>query len=436
MERQKYYAPISLVARGLAAAMVVVASAGAGYWHFFRSAVPVQAAPLMAGAGFNESKPGLWKSALPADHWIATSLHWAGESTRLLVRCEGVGGTLAQGASGVLAYDIGDRTSYSVDAPSGPALNVDHWQTRPAGAWPGMIHAMPLDAPLAHSFVRPVYGADHAEGQILLVPHPVDGATPRPEAIFACTPLAWMLPPTGPAATAWAGQAAVSPDGHTLCLLLRDPAAGTLFLSERDVRRGSRESLGRPLAQGGDPIVPGTVQYAPDGKLIAFMRERDPDERSLWIAQSGEADTSASPVALGRLGVEAAFSPNGQLIAVNLETDDGPRVVLADTREGAVAAQLGPGRVTQESWHPSGRYLVITAEDEQTGSPQLIAVSTDAPFTRQTLTRLDEGVLLGGAVSRNGRWAAAALASGELAFVDLSALHFGAGATDIGGGPA
>jgi len=436
VERQKFYAPISILARGLAAAMVVVASAGAGYWHFFSSAVPVQAAPLLEGAVFAETTPGLWKSALPSDHWIATALHWAGDSSRLLVRCEGVGGTLAQGAAGVLAYDIAERSTYSIDAPSGPALNLDHWQTRPAGNWPGIIPAMPADAPLANSFVRPVYGSDQADGQILLVPHPVDGATPRAQAAFACTPLAWMLPPTGPASTPWAGQAAVSPDGHTLCMLLRDPAAGTLFLAERDIRRGSRESLGRPLAQGGDPIMPGTVQYAPNGQLIAFMRERDPGERSLWIAQSGASDVAASPVALGRLGPEAAFSPNGQLIAVNLETDEGPRVVLADTREGAVAAQLGPGRVTQESWHPSGRYLVITAEDEQTGSPQLVAVSTEAPYTRQTLTRLDEGVLLGGAVSRDGRWAAAALASGELAFVDLTAEHVASATATQGGGPA
>lgn len=433
VEQKKYYEPISLLARGLAAAMIVVASAGAGYWHFFRSGVPVQAAPTMPGAAFTAAGPGLWKTALPAEHWIATSLHWAGSSSRLLVRCEGVGGTLAQGAAGVLAYDIGDQSSYSIDAPSGPALNADHWQTRPAGAWPGMIPDMPVNAPLAHCFVRPVYGADHAEGQILLVPHPVDAAAPRPEAVFACTPLAWMLPPTGPATAPWAGQAAVSPDGHTLCLLLRDPAAGTLFLAERDVRRVGRESLGRPLAQGGDPIVPGTVQYAPDGQSIAFMRERDPGERSLWIAASGSGDSSATPVALGRLGTETAFSPRGDLIAVNLETDDGPRVVLADTREGAVAAQLGPGRVTQESWHPSGRFLVITADDETTGGPQLIAVSVEPPFARQTLTHLDEGVLLGAAVSRDGHWAAAALASGELAFVDLSPKMF---AGTQAGGPA
>lgn len=432
VERQKFYAPISLLARSTAAALIIVASAGAGYWHFFRTAAPVQAAALLA-SNFKSAGPGMWKAALPAEHWNATSLHWVGNTPRLLVRCEGVRGTRAQDAAGVLAYDIADQGIYSIDAPSGPAMNSDHWSTRPAGSWPGLMPEMPADAPLAHTFVRPVYGADRNDGQIMLVPHAAHAAAPRPEAVFACAPLAWMLPPTGPAAPPWAGQAAISPNGHTLCLLLRDPAAGTLFLAERDVRHGASDSLDRPLAQGGDPILPGSVQYSPDGSLIAFMRERDPGERSLWVVPAAQQATAAIPVALGRLGTEAAFSPRGDLIAVTLETDDGPRIALADTREGTVAAQLGPGRVTQESWHPSGRFLVITTDDNETGGPQLVAVGTETPHTRQTLTRFEEGVLHGAAISRDGQWAAAALASGEIAFVSLNP---GATAKATSGGDA
>jgi hypothetical protein len=93
-----------------------------------------------------------------------------------------------------------------------------------------------------------------------------------------------------------------------------------------------------------------------------------------------------------------------------------------------VVARLGAGRLTQESWHPSGRYLVVTAEDEETGGPQLAGLSVEAPHSRQALTRFEEGVLLGGAVSRDGRWVAAALGTGEIAFLDLTAQLFGGAA--------
>jgi predicted Ser/Thr protein kinase len=423
IERRMYYAPVSAMAKGLAAALVVLAGLGVGYWHFLRDAAPLQAATEMPGSSFAESTRGVWKAGLPAEHWVATSLHWAGESQRLLVRCEGTRGTLAQGAAGVLAYDMDTRAVYSVDAPSGPAMNIDHWNTQPPGAWPGQMPAMPLDAPLRDAFVRPVYGDGDQGGRVLLVPHPVRAAAPRAQALLACEPLSWMLPSQGPGTTPWAGQVALSPDGHTLCSLLRDPANGTSFLAEHDARWAGNDTELRPLIQGGDPIVPGSVQYAPAGNLIAFVRARADGDRSLWVVQPGRSE-SALPVHVGPLGLESTFSPDGRYIAFNVEAEDGPRVVLAETTDGQVIAQLGPGRATQESFHPSGRYLVITAEDETTGSPQLVAVSTDAPFQRQALTNLEEGVLLGGAVSRDGRWTAAALASGELAFIDLSAQLF------------
>ena len=191
------------------------------------------------------------------------------------------------------------------------------------------------------------------------------------------------------------------------------------------MRWAARDSELRALVKGGDAIVPGSVHYAPTGEWIAFVRAKGDGERSLWVVGAG-GEAAPTPVYVGQIGLESTFSPDGRWIAFNVETENGPQISIADTREGRVTAQLGHGRLTQESFHPSGQYLVVTAEDEETGSPQMIAVSSEAPHERQAITALEEGVLLGGAVSRDGRWAAAALASGELVFVDLSAQFFAA----------
>ena len=189
VEGRKYYAPVSLMAKALAAGLLVVAGLGIGYWHFLRDAMPVQAAAVLPGSEFSEVARGTWKAGLPAEHWTATALHWAGTSQRLLARCEGARGTLAQGAAGVLAYDLEARAVYSVDAPSGPAMNPDHWNACPPGAWPGSIPAMPPGAPLRDMFVRPVYGEGSAAGQVLLVPQHAAAGAPRPMALLACAPL-------------------------------------------------------------------------------------------------------------------------------------------------------------------------------------------------------------------------------------------------------
>lgn len=427
VERRKYYAPVSLMAKGLAAGLVAMAGLGAGYWHLLRDAAPVQAAAELPGAAFAEAGSGVWKAALPAEHWVAGSLHWVGNTRRLLVRCEGARGTLAQDAAGILAYDVDGRTISSVEAPSGPALNADHWRARAADSGPGLMPTMPVDSPLANSFVQAVYGAGASDGNVLLLPHPATAATPRAVPIHSCAPTSWSVPAEAPGEPAWVGQAALSPDGRSVCLLLRDAVSSAMYLVERDALHPSG-GPGRILVQGGDPVLAGTVQYAPNGEWIAFMRERSETERSLWVVKAGNAQTSASPVSVGRLGTEVAFSPDGALLAINQETDEGPQVVLVRTADGEVTARLGAGRLTQESWHPSGRYLVVTAEDEATGGPQLLALSAAAPHSRQALTQLSEGVLLGGAVSRDGRWVAAALASGEIAFVDLTAQFFGGAA--------
>lgn len=430
VERRRYYAPVSWIAKGVAAAFILFAGLGAGYWHLFHDAAPVEAAPELAGSGYHEASPGIWKAALPAEHWVASSMHWVGNSQRLLVRCEGARGSLAQDAAGVLSYDLAMRNINSVVAPSGPAMYTDEWRQQPAFSGPGLMPAMAEIAPLANRFVQAVYGAENADGQVLLVPQAVTTATPHGKPVYACATAAWMSAPAMPGAPRWSGQAALSPDGRTVCLLLRDAQNGAPTLLEKEAAAGGVE---RALIQGGDAIVPGSVQYSPDGQWLALLRDKANGERALWLLRAGAVGGAAIPVAIGKLGLDAAFSPDSQTIALNVETDEGPRVELARCSDGKVAAQLGPGRITQESWHPSGRYLVVTAEDEATGAPQLIAVSAKSPLTRQALTRLEEGVLLGGAVSRDGRWAAAALASGELAFVDLSAQLFAAQSPAPGG---
>jgi hypothetical protein len=308
VERRKYYTPVSLMAKGLAAGLVVMAGLGAGYWHLLRDAVPVQAAAELPGAAFVEAGSAVWKAALPAEHWVAGSLHWVGNTRRLLVRCEGARGTLAQDAAGILAYDVDARTISSVEAPSGPALNADHWRARAADSGPGLMPAMPAESPLAKSFVQAVYGAGPRTAACCSSPI---RRRRRRHARCRCTPARRKLERGGAGAGATGvGGAGGAEPGWALGV----PAAARCGHG-RDVPRGAgcvhpAGGPGRILVQGGDPVLAGTVQYAPNGEWIAFMRERSETERSLWVVKAGNAQASARrQCPWGGWERKCAFSP-------------------------------------------------------------------------------------------------------------------------------
>src|SRR5690606_12326199 len=90
-------------------------------------------------------------------------------------------------------------------------------------------------------------------------------------------------------------------------------------------------------------VVPGSVQYTPDGNRIAYMRESADGMRDLWLIRRTE-DGAGVPIAVGRLDAEYAIGPDGTQLVLGafLPDDDAPELRLIDTESGEVLSR--PGR--------------------------------------------------------------------------------------------
>jgi len=437
IEQRRHYTPISSFAQWAALLAILLAAAGAGYWHLFRAIPVAEAAPVLEASAPTETAAGEYFFPLPAPHWNIAALHWSGESDTLVLTIRGQRGTLAQDDIGVIAIDALEQQAYSLSAPMGPVTTASYAVAFPAWSGPGLQHPMPAGTPFADSFLRPVLGAFSGSEHVLLVPQNVKASLPIAAPVYSSPQRLWQAESVG-GMPANAAQYAIKPDGHTLAIIKRNPLDGGWILAEHDARWNNLETTGVVLAAGHETVLPGTLQYSPDGRLIAYMRENQGGERVLICIDIEQPSPAPVPVAIGRLDSRAAFSPDGTRIAVTMETNDGPKVVVCRTSDGSIVADLGHGRATSESWKPDGRHLIVTAYDEHTGRPQLVELTTQPPTDRRVLTTFEDGVLVGAAVSRNGRWAAAATTRGEytvLALIELNTTALRPAAAKHAGAP-
>jgi len=220
------------------------------------------------------------------------------------------------------------------------------------------------------------------------------------------------------------GCASIHPDGRTLCLLLYDSGEGASYLVQRDTRWSALDRVGPRLTGPGAAIVPGSVQYSPDGALVAYVRRESATTSQLWVVAPDGRESNGQCFATGALGAYS-FSPDGRRIALSIGEGEKARTSLVPLAAGGAPVDLAGCSVSSECWHPSGSHLIVTASDEETGAVQLWRVDARRPDRRSRLTAFPNGVLPGAAVSRDGRWAAVAAYTGNgpvLVFVDLGAL--------------
>jgi hypothetical protein len=254
-----------------------------------------------------------------------------------------------------------------------------------------------------------------------------DEMSPRAEVLCRVPLSKWVPASTAPRQDAPWGLAIPKPDGFTLCLMLYEPLHHANYLVERDLRWAPPERLGPRLTTAGASILPESVQYSPDGRRIAYVRDGGETGRELWVVASGGNQVNGIPLAIGALGDAAAFSPDGAQLAIDVRPADGkwPELRIVNTEDSAGMTDLGPGQVGKEAWHPSGQYVVVTAPCTGTDGTQVWAVETAAPHRRIRLTQLKQGVEVGAAVSRDGRWAAAVVSDPAwptVVFIDLNTL--------------
>ena len=429
-QRRRYWLPISVYSKIAVALMLITAFAVTGYWRYVGAAEVSRAAPMLDIA-FRPLDDGI-AAALPPAPWLVSGLKWVGKSPVVLAELDGLPGSMTHGARGLIALNPITESAWSLCAPTGPIMDAGYWQGRTPLLISGGIPDCPESARF-HGALPVQYLCaleDRAGGVLYTAAQRLNEAAPRGSVLHRA-----VLEDAAPLLeTPWKnaaiGGVALHPNGRTVCLLLWDAAARANYLLEKEISGPSPDEGGVRIAAPGLPIIPGTAQYAPDGAEIAYMRRKDDGNKELWVTASGGTGGYTRLIASGRIGDSAAFHPNAPIIAVHQTTTGGAEhVLLIRTDTGETEARLGEGRISAECWHPTGRYLIFSAYDPETGKNQLWSVAYAAPYPRRRITRLPEDVQGGGVVSRDGHWAAAVIGAPgaqQIVFVDLSMVLFAA----------
>lgn len=405
------------IRRALLAASLVLFGCGAFLAGFsgtqFRAGSP-SSAELLGVAEFAPQSGGAWTMTCTMDGYEFSELRWVGDRPVVMARVAGVKGLLTQDAFGLAAVNVESRECLAVEAPMGPGFDAGFARLYPESWGLPSIPAMPAESPLHETVLtRAFEGIEGRREGVLVLAHRWDEAGPRKDVLYR---------------RALEGSGAVlhaepSPDGHTVCLVLSGGEDTGDYLAERDVRLTDRGVAGAALTSCEGAIVPGSVQYSPDGRYLGYLRG-DGAKRELWVLAREGTRTNGFPVAIGPLGRRFAFSPDGQHVALVVETVPGaPEVRVSSVANGAFEGSLGPGTIGTEPWYPSGESLAVAAPDSR-GEMQVWTVNLKAPQERRQLTAVSGGVQDGCAVSRDGRWVAAIAAGAArptLVFVSAGA---------------
>lgn len=393
-------------AAAMMSGIVTVVVLGLSIAHLLHPMERVEAAPRLSHAVFTEEKPGIQRVSLPVGPWLVNDLHWVGSYPVVLLDMEGDAGTLAAGGWGWLAVDLGQREVISPRPPAGPLLDEDYgclWAEVP---YSGIVPDTPALSPL-----HDVRLANVQKGNLVLTltqhwDSPVPGVQPLRRAVEDAAGLG--------------ASVAVKADGRTICAISHERGDSLL---EFDVSQQGVPCGGVRLTEAGALIIARSVHYSPDGSAIAYIRAKHGDEHELWVVASGGHELNGKPLALGRIGEAIAFSPDTAILALTTEVNEEAHIRLVHTLDGSILADLGAGRISCECWHPSGRFFMACISGQEPGRGQLQAIEAAPPHRRHVLY---EGTLdsrPGAAVSRDGRWAAAAMGAGdgsEVLFIDLS----------------
>jgi hypothetical protein len=346
----------------------------------------------------------------------ADGVAWVGDEREAVARVSGIDGALTQGALGVFGVDPQAQRAWSVRPPSGGVFDSAPSRIRSFKEWSLAPLSTLKGTPLHDAML--VKAVNEEQGYVALVAQKCSEPSPRSDELYRATWTGFSEPDPILGATA-------SPDGYTVCLLLREALNGGEFLAERDTRWPEMDRVGPCLSPRGEGrILPESVQYAPNGSYIVFVVEQSSTVRDLWSVPSGGNVDRAVKLYSGPLLPSAAIAPDSHKIAVSINS--GAQILLLDGINGAAAETLGPGIVGPQSWHPSGEYLVATAMDEARAISVPWGIEAKSPYRR---LRIDppEGLTGACAVSRDGNWVAGVVegtATPTAVFMRLADMRF------------
>jgi serine/threonine protein kinase len=416
-QQRRFYKPISPGVQLAAAVLILVTFAAVGLWQFTRVADSSRPAPALAAA-VTRAPDGHTQLALPHPDWTITGLRWVASKPVVILEVAGRAGTVSHGRHGILAFDVITEDVNSVAAPV--ATDQARWA-------PGLHRIADASA------------AAYLGDTLLVANHQDRGADPliavwgqswdrdRPAAAPVCVIPADTIAHLHPVAGGTRGYAIPAPTGDRVALLTTDPRTGNPYLMERAVQAGRAGNMVH-RTDGSRPVIPGSVQYAPDGNALTYICETAPGDRALWRLDSPGDQMNGTPLLTGNLLPEYAWSLNQNLIACTVADGSNVEVAILDIVRGRVTQNLGPGAVSPEAWHPSGRYLLVESLDPSNRLRRVVAVQPDRPDTAVPLLPECQDAQHTAAISRDGRWAAMAVetrAGTVLRVVDLSSVFLG-----------
>ena len=372
---------------------------------------------------------GVRRIALYTDGFAVSDLAWVGDTGRLIVRMQGERGRLTDGETGVIAIDTATERVLSLVPPFRRGQKALMETAGVAGV------SLPFSAgagrgPFADSL--PILAAGDRPGSIVLLSQGVNASAPRPEVYFEID-ASRAIAADATSETTIASSVAVHPSGDRVCLLLRHPDDGRAYLVEREINAYPYDAVGTERTSASASVLPGSIQYTPDGRRIGYIAQTPDGQRVLRLLNSNDVQRDGQDIISGVAGTAYAFAPESNLVAVALDDGDKmPRVALVDLRLRGVVRRYGPGHVSQQAWQPAGTAFVYSgyqsvADSERNTEPQLIladALSNDAPLG--AIVQVPGGVGDAYAVSPAGDRIAAEVRGARSAgvyLIDISALN-------------
>ena len=350
---------------------------------------------------------------------------WIGAEQAVLVHARGLNGSLTQGGDGLLVVRPNEEQYLGLRNPAAPGTDPDYWGGYLPPPTKASVPIIPEGLPLHDAILVQAY--DPSEDMVLLLAQRWNEALPRPQILHRVSGSEWFTENRDALGKAEPTRVIISPDGKTVCLLLRDTERGFKYIVERDVTARPFELAGARRTAFGHAIDPESVQYSPDGSQIVYMRRSGPGLFQLWALDAGGDDLDGRLIAEHVTDPDIAFSPDGARVAVVLrnEATSASEIALINMKAGEVGSWLGAGGLSPQSWHASARHLIVTDpqpreelspfdergqstlhESSEDRPLQLWAVQTVAPFARVQLTQAENGVRDAYALSPGGEWIA------------------------------
>jgi len=316
--------------------------------------------------------PGVQHFSIYADGHAIDALAWLGPDGLLLARTRGARGTLADGATGLLAIDVVGGEVKSLSAPISAARVETVSRLHPLAITLAFAPASPFSGSVA------IFAPGNDEDTAVVLTQSWDAATPGAKA--------WLAVPREAAQGA---TVAFDPVGTHLCAALLDPDTGAYYLAERALDAEDPAIFLRRSSPGVE-ILPDSLRYTPDGSRIAYLRRNGIGQADLWLMRSGGTDVDGRRIASHLADGPLAFDPQGRFAALRAFTDTGDiEVALLDIKVGSILATYGPGTISPQAWTSEGDQFVFLTED---AAPQLMLASATESFDARRITSIPNGL--------------------------------------------